>query len=961
MISLLGGRYSSCAGSAPDKSSNKGVTTFGSEFIGRRQPVSTSLPDRMFTQSENLVERVIRSRAMILLAFMVILTAFGLGTSNTARADVRAADIEAVFGTAFEVRAPHAIVVASNSGLVTLNFNADSELKIGSDKAAVEDVEEGDRIISTATRNADDELVALRALVRVASKQPVTKHLVGVVTSQTEDGLSIQTRNAGVVDVLIPAGIDAPSVGDGITMVARLDRSSGIFTAVGFELTSKTVERIQRAQDIAADKAESERLAQIAIDARSQHLSALDDAARALKRVIDSGRADQAVLDQAEKQFEEIQRRFQELRGIYERTARSRGEVQPLLKISGGLVDEIGLTRFTVVPKGEQDADPFSVDFTYVPDETTALLPPDLLREISRNAKNPQLLSDVRGMIDPGSELDVQYSIEGDLRTAIEVRVRPPRLVEELEAVLEHESLRAFNGLITLVEVDDSLEDALGIVIAANEKLDVNVTAKVTDQTEVTLNGRSSSISSLDAGQAVYIQFEASEAGSISDITGTDVTLRALAIRARSSAPAEEDHISGIVESIEPSVPAITIRPTDGALIRLVVGHDVPIVRNGADVEFGSVKVGDLVVDATRTNSDSNELTRLVVVARKNVKFSGTVTGIGREPARLQVTGDNGQSLNVLVTDDTWVIIDERRVRFSAVSAGMNIVNGVYSVTGRNGTFYNVATIISIESPKVGRASGIITRVNVVEGQLTVVSGSSNKTRLINLQMPDTPLGDNLIKDGVPIRSLLEVERGDRVDIVFYVLDTGVIEKLSVVSDNFIQSRGTLLKVSENNRFVRVELVDNREFELWVGPGTTIRLNGRRVQSLQAVRELIDSAWYRAQPYSALIPEVLFIRDSIDSNQGVIISINFQIKIGDEVDGDSKRDVPTVELSISGVIEAIDGDRWVVNGRVFTITDATTVRGGEPGVGEVIVAVLVSRPGGDFTAKTVTVSSRSRR
>ena len=344
------------------------------------------------------------------------------------------------------------------------------------------------------------------------------------------------------------------------------------------------------------------------------------------------------------------------------------------------------------------------------------------------------------------------------------------------------------------------------------------------------------------------------------------------------------------------------------------------------------------------------------------MKFSGTVTGIGRAPERLQVTGDNGQSLNILVTDDTWVIVDERRVKFGAVIAGMNIVSGVYSVAGRNGAFYNVATVISIESPKVGRASGIITQVNVVEGRLTVVSGRSNNTQFIKLKMPETPLGDNLLKDGLPIRSLLEIERGDRVDFVFYVLETGVIEKLSVVSDNFIQSRGTLLKVSDNDRFIRAELADGRKFELWVGPGTTMHLNGRRIQSLGQVSELIDSAWYRAQPYSALIPEVLFIRDSIDSDQGVIISIKFQIKIGaDEVDDSSENQAPTVQLSISGVIEAIDGNRWVINGRVFTVTDDTNIRGGDPEVGEVVVAVLVSRPGGAFTARSISVSSRSRR
>jgi hypothetical protein len=933
--------------------SNKSVTALTSKLLswGPRQAALQFLT--MFTPTENIFTRTIRLQMVIALALVAVVFAFG---SNSAKAEVRSADIEAVFGTAVEVRPPSAIVIASNSGLVTLTFDSDSELRIGSNKALVEEVAEGDRVISTATRNADDDLVSLRTLVRVANTQTRTKHVVGVVSSASVDELSIQTRNSGVVNVLIPAGIDAPSVGDGITMVARLDRSSGILTAVGFELTSATVERIQEAQDKAADKAESARLAQIAINARTQHLSSLDDAARALKRVLDSGLEDQAILDKTAAQYQEIQRRFEELQRIYKTAARTRGEVLPLLKISGGLVDDIGFSSFTIVPNGEQDANPFSVDFSYDREETTVDLPKDLLAKISDTASNPQLLNEVRRLIDPGSELEVKYLIEGDVRNAVSVNVREPRLVSELEAVLEHESRRAFSGVITLVEIDVSLEDALGIVIATNEKQGIKVAAKVTGETDITLDGRSSGISSLDAGQAVDIQFESSSENSISDITGSDVTLRALAIHARSSAPSDEDHISGIVESVDSA--AITIRPTDGALVRLTVGDDAQIVRNGSVAFITDVKIGDLVVDATRPDSESDELTRLIVVARKNVKFSGTVTGIGREPDRLQVTGANGQSLNVLITDDTWVIVDDRRVKFGSIVAGMNIVNGVYSVTGRGGTFYNVGTIISIESPKVGKASGVITRVNAIEGTLTVLSGKSTETKLIELQMPETPLGENLIKDGVPIRSLLDIERGDRVDIVFYVLDSGIVQKLSVVSDNFIQSRGTLVSISDSGRYVVVNLVDGREFDLWIGRESSIQLNGRRIQLFRPVIDLIAEARDLGTDISTLVPEVLFIRDSIDSNLGVIISIKFQIKSETESSSTSSTQQGTVELSISGVIEAIDGNNWVINGRVFTVNNATTFRGRDPEVGEVVVAVLISRPDGSFVARSISKSGR---
>jgi hypothetical protein len=894
-------------------------------------------------------------------ALVALVVLFG-STGNVASA-VNPADIEAVFGTAVEIRPPSAIVVASNNGLVTLNFNSDSEIKIGSSAGVVADVVEGDRVISTATRNDDGELVALKTIIRVANAPPITKHVVGVVTDSSSDELSIQTSKGDVVNVLIPAGIDAPVVGDGITMVARLDRSSGILTAVGFELTSKTVERIQNARDRAADQAESARLGQIAIDARSKHLSALDDASRALKRVIDAGKVDSSTLARATTQFKEIQRRFDELRGIYEKAARGRNEAKPLLKISGALVDEISSSSFTLVPKGEQDADPFSVDFKFDPATTMVDLPRDLLAEISRTARNPQLLSDVQGLIDPGSELIVRYSIEGDVRTAESVTVRLPRLVEELEAVLEHESLRAFHGVITLVEVDSTLEDALGVVIAANEKQNIRVAAKVTSETEITLDGESSDISSLAVGQDVDILFETPDSGSLSNITGTGVTLRALAIRARSSAPSEEDHISGIVESIEIDVPTITIRPTDGSLIRLFVADDVSVVRNGKRARFGDVVAGDLVVDATRTDSDSDQLTRLVVVARTNVTFAGTITGIGREPARLLVAGDNGRSLHVLVTDDTTVILDGARSVFGDIKTGMTIVNGVYSVTGRGGAFYNVAIIISIESPKVGRAAGTVASVNVGEGSLTVLAGRGGQTRLLELWLPERALGENLTKDGQPIRSLLAIERGDKVDIVLYVIKTGIIEKLSMVSDDFIQTRGTLLGVAENNRFAKVKIANGKIFDLWIDSNSELRLNGRTVRTLRPVADLFNGTKDRDN-VSALVTEVTFFRDSLDSDQGLIISIRFQIRIAPIVVEDPiiapdspTREFTPEELTVRGVIEAINSNTWVIDGQVFVVIGSTRYIGGDADVGVVAVARLLSRRDGTFYARTITVGT----
>ena len=896
------------------------------------------------------------SLTKLLFALLGLFVVFGLMTGVN-EADVASAyegDIEAIFGTAVEVRPPNAIVVASSKGLITLGFNSNSQLKIGSKSGFIADVSEGDRVISTAKRDASGDLMALKTIVRLAHVQTVTKHVVGIVTRYVGDDISIQTRNGDVVGVVVPAGIGEPIVGDGITMVARLDRPSGVFTAIGFELTTTTVERIETASQSALDKADALRLSQIAIDARSMHLSALDGASRALQRVVDTGRADEVTRERANAQIIEIKKRFIELKQIYEDTARERNEEAPLLKISGAVVDEIHGSIFTVVPLGEQEADPFSVDFSFHPDRTTVDFPEDMLNVLSNTAENPHLLAETKHLIEPGSELEVRYSIIENQRVAISIKVKEPRLVEEVEAVLNHESLRAFHGVITLVELDDTLDKALGVLIATNDNQQAKVAAKVTSDTEITLDGELASIDLLMTGQLVDVQFEFPEVGSLGDITAYGGGLWATAIRARSSAPVGEDHISGVVEAIDLEINEIKIRPTDGTLIRLVITGEVPVIRNGLNATVSAIKLGDLVVDATRIGVDSDLLTRLVVVARSNVTFTGSITGIGLEPPRLLITGENGRSLNVLVTEDTWTILDGQRVKFEDLNVGLRVVSGVYTVAGSNGTFYNVATMVSVESPRVERAAGIISRVNIVLGEITVLSGKSSDTLELELIMPDEPLGVNFLKDGQPIDSLSEVERGDQVDIVLYAIDTGVIEKLSVVSDNYIRSRGSLITISGDQRFAQVTLVTGELFDLWIGPESIMSLNGARIDSLSPVDELLNGSGGERPYKKAMVPEVLFIRDSLDSDLGVIISIQFQIKVDDTggVDGSG------VEMETSGVIEVIRGKTWVIGGNVFIVNFSTDILGEEPEVGLVAKALLVSNPGGTFIAREVNVFRR---
>ena len=200
-----------------------------------------------------------------------------------------------------------------------------------------------------------------------------------------------------------------------------------------------------------------------------------------------------------------------------------------------------------------------------------------------------------------------------------------------------------------------------------------------------------------------------------------------------------------------------------------------------------------------------------------------------------------------------------------------------------------------------------------------------------------------------------EVERGDQVDIVLYAIDTGVIEKLSVVSDNYIRSRGTLVAVSDNQRFSQVKLVTGEQFDLWMGPKSIMSLNGGNIDSLSPVAELLNDQKGDRLQKKALVPEVLFIRDSLDSDLGMIISIQFQIKVEADMGG---VDGSGVEMETSGVIEVIRGKTWVIDGNVFIVNFSTNVMGEEPEVGLVAKASLVSNSGGTFIAREVNVFKR---
>ena len=104
--------------------SNTIVTTITSLFNSWDQSQRIRQNQGMFRQLRTRTNRLVRLLVAGLFAFVVISGALGAEAANAdAGSAPGSAGIEAVFGTAVEVRPPDAIVVATSAGLLTLNFD----------------------------------------------------------------------------------------------------------------------------------------------------------------------------------------------------------------------------------------------------------------------------------------------------------------------------------------------------------------------------------------------------------------------------------------------------------------------------------------------------------------------------------------------------------------------------------------------------------------------------------------------------------------------------------------------------------------------------------------------------------------------------------------------------------------------------------------------------------------------
>lgn len=908
------------------------------------------------------------TKAAAVLGALALIVAMAVPATSRASADH--SPLQAVFGTVLEVSIPDVITVATDSGIVRL-IVPDSDVFTG-DVTSIEDVSEGDRVIASVHVGTDGTTTVDRLLVIPDLTQTVTRHILGVILDSRDGAVTVQDRDGNTITIYVPEGVVVPAAGTVVTAVAQLDRASGRLLAQAFDLVEDAVQRLQDARDRNEGSEFGKELEERLERARDQHLSALERARESLERARQAVASAVAERAEAERRLAEVQAKFDDLRQRYVQEASDRNERQPELLITGTLTYSEGAWlepegTFTISPRNNSQDDGVSRTFSWS-QKTLAILPVEVR---SADASSPAIittvarsvavsLNDVKSLIPSGSQVRVQYDPNTDPVLATLLTVLPPELPKAIEDALRRERLRSVSGFITLVEETPDLDAAIGVLVVANREHDLKVAAKVTEATTIELDGEPARFGQLAAGMAVEVEFAAVQVtGAASTAATVDGRLNALRVRAWTIVDRDDVYVAGVIVGIDLDTRTVGIQPREGDVVRARVVDDAVIVKDGVRGRFAALAAGDLVLDATRYNRATLVLTRLVVQSPRVVTFSGAITGIDRNPDRLTVSTADGRALTFFVTAETGMRTESgARLQLSDLAVGDRVLKGSVLPVQRDGRTVDVAQELVIGQPSVTTARGIVSRISADAGQIRVEvradSAGSGSGQL------DLSVAENnrsaLSKNGERIKDLSSVLPGDIVESVSYVTATRIIVKMSVASPNLQRVRGVVSAVTGSG--LAIETSNGRNVGLSVNGETVITLNGRRVSSLSGVDR------------GDVVAEAVYIARAGDSAVGIALRLTLFDRLpvpGGSVsptdpDGSAPA-TPTVEATISGVIEAISlpasgGDTWVIGGRKFLVTSGTQFFGEKPQLGLVAKATLRRQGRGEFVAVAISVAGR---
>lgn len=944
-----------------------------SDFGPERQAVMGTSKTKGFMQAINL--RI--AMAIALLAALVLAGSLTAPFTEKVSAQTGQSKQEAVFGTVLEVTPPDTISVMTDAGTVKLLIRASTKFIIGTEVGRIENVAPGDKVVATATRLDDVTFSGVNVLIRAGeNSQPITKHIVGTVVDAADGQVTIQTRDGDKITVAVPAGIVPPEIGAVVTTVATLDRATQRLLAKIFERAENVVDRIQAAADNAGDAETAQRLKELADEARQSQLSALEEAKRSLERARQQVAEAQDQARKAGERLKELEEKLRKLNDQYKAEAKERGEQQPHARVKGAFTDYEAQGPTFSIRTNESE-----LKFAY--DDNTRASGIAVTEEgveviicdpCSNNGL--PLLKDVLARIPAGASVIVEYEVGAGPPLAVGALFVEPGLPKEIKDALDESEKGFFVGTITLVEKAQEDGEVVGLIVVADETANRKAVARITEDTEIVVDGKLAGFDDLAVGQKTEVRFDDAvvRAATGAAAAAAKGILDAVAVRARNNVDEDaEVKIAGIIRDIFPEQRVIVVVPRDGGPVKVHVDDDAKIQKDGAPARFAALRAGDLVLDATRYDRLAGEAERLVVLSPRDMDFAGVITGIeaakielpaaaATSASRMEVVSGlkvtvnrrDGERITVLVTRETKLLSRlSGGISAGDLKVGDVIVSGQMRTVEVNGTAYNLAVSIIIGAAEIDTVRGVVAKVDAGSGTLVVeVPGSRN----VELHVPVPASNASMIKNELPIETLRPVEAGDVVENATFETKGNTILKLSVVSANTARVSGQVAKIdAAAGTLVISNREDSRGVDLRVSGDTKIRLNGRDVQTFGDMATG-DTAG------------AIYVTDAGDKSKGLALVVqvfsrprNVTGRPGDKptiLPGATNARPPTVEITVAGKIEVIEGDTWVIADKKFQVSGQTQLFGEKPQVGLVAKASLRTDENGVLTAIAVSVAGR---
>ena len=538
-------------------------------------------------------------RAIAIVAALTLIFAWQ-SQAGRASADSR----KALFGTVVEVQNEAAVVVATNAGLVHVSLDPDTVLRDRTGPIGVRQIGPGMRISGIIVGSDDGQALGTRLTVHGAPPVPDHQRIIGVVLHKNGRTITVRKRDGSEVQFIVDRDIDEPEVADLVASIVRFDEGDATPTAQAIVTADRTIDNLTEAIARNVDTALSKLLEVRFTGVSNEHLGAL-----------------YASLDAIQQETRtKIEAAFQEFVEKYRDLSVEIGTEPPRLELTGRVLKLTGARLIVASESGATVWEFALADDVSIRDQDGAPVAADA--------------------ITPGAAVVVAAApVLGDEPLiARAIRLIDAGLSDQVQAMLDEQSVRTVTGIIGLVDRTPPVDDVLAILIVADES-GADHAINVTQETPIVVKGQPGRPENLAEGQLVEVQ------------VGDDgITAETVLVREPWGA---ETLLSGIVAATDPPVRSIGIRLTSGVIQTFPVAASAVISLDGEASDLSAIAPGDLVLNSSRYSATSLVVTRLALATAVHGQTAGSG---GSSRTRYLISG------RIASLEDGSVVLDGVRI-----------------------------------------------------------------------------------------------------------------------------------------------------------------------------------------------------------------------------------------------------------------------------------------------------------